>query len=147
MALTGTYSRTIDEKHRLAVPKRLRAQFATSGEEPSSLYVAPETENSLGLYSLEAFEKLATRLAERTTNRAEVQNFLRLFYARAERVDMDGQGRVRIPERLMEYAGLKRDVMLLGVHDHAEIWDSGTWEKFLAKHTADYDEMARKAFG
>lgn len=147
MALTGTYSRTIDEKRRLAVPKRLRVQFATSGEEPTSLYVAPETEHSLGLYSLESFEKLAARLADGTTNRAEVQNFLRLFYARAERVDMDGQGRIRIPERLMDYAQLKHDVMLLGVHDHAEIWDSATWEQFLEKHTADYDEMARKAFG
>ena len=147
MALTGTYSRTIDEKHRLAVPKRLRGQFAVAGEEATSLYVAPETEHSLGLYSLEAFEKLAERFAEGSTNRAEVQNFLRLFYARAERVDMGGQGRIRIPERLMKYAQLEHDVMLLGVHDHAEIWDRSTWEQFLEKHTADFDEMARKAFG
>ena len=59
---------------------------------------------------------------------------------------MDGQGRIRIPERLKKYAQLDRDVMLLGVHDHAEIWDSSTWEQFLEKHTADFDEMARKAF-
>ena len=127
----------------MAVPKRLRGQFAVAGEEATSLYVAPETEHSLGLYSLEAFEKLAERFAEGSTNRAEVQNFLRLFYARAERVDMDGQGRIRIPERLMKYAQLEHDVMLLGVHDHAEIWDRSTWEQFLEKHTADFDEMAK----
>ena len=99
MAITGSYSRTLDEKQRIAVPKRLRVQFADSGQ---GLYVAPESEHSLGLYSSDAFDNLATRLAQKTTNRAEVRNYLRLFYARAERVDLDGQGRIRIPDRLVE---------------------------------------------
>ena len=90
MALTGTYSRTLDQKHRLAVPKRLRVQFSQTGQELASLYVAPESGESLGVYSPDAFEKLANRLAESTANRAEVRNYLRLFYARAERVDVDG---------------------------------------------------------
>ena len=146
MALTGTYSRTLDEKQRLAVPKRLRMQFAESGKESARLYVAPESEHSLGLYSPAAFEKLAARLAEKTTNRAEVRNYLRLFYARAERVDLDGQGRIRIPDRLVEYARLDHAVTLVGVHDHAEIWDSKLWQEFLEKHTPNFDEMAMKAF-
>ena len=147
MAITGSYSRTLDEKQRLAVPKRLRTQFAESGKDLDKLYVAPESEHSLGLYSSEAFENLATRLAEKTTNRAEVRNYLRLFYARAERVDLDGQGRIRIPDRLVEYARLDHEVMLVGVHDHAEIWDSKLWQEFLEKHTPNFDEMATKAFG
>ena len=146
MALTGTYSRTLDQKHRLAVPKRLRMQFSQSGQELASLYVAPESGESLGLYSPEAFEKLANRLAESTANRAEVRNYLRLFYARAERVDVDGQGRIRIPDRLVDYAHLRHEIMLIGVHDHAEIWDRKLWEDFLSKHTAHFDEMALKAF-
>lgn len=144
--LTGTYTRTLDEKQRLAVPKRLRVQFSASGKEPESLFIAPETEHSLGLYSPESFESLANRLAERSSNRAEVRNYLRLFYSRAERVDLDSQGRIRIPERLVEYAQLTRDVMLLGVHDHAELWDKELWEQFLGRHSADFDEMASRAF-
>ena len=143
MAITGSYSRTLDEKQRVAVPKRLRMQFAESGK---GLYIAPESEHSLGLYSSVAFDNLATRLAEKTTNRAEVRNYLRLFYARAERVDLDGQGRIRIPDRLVEYARLDHEIMLVGVHDHAEIWDSKLWQEFLEKHTPNFDEMATKAF-
>ena len=144
MALTGTYTRNLDETQRLAVPKRLREQF---GEDSmTSLYVAPGTEHSLALYSPVAFEGLAERLAERTSNRAEVRNYLRLFYARAEEVSLDSQGRIRIPERLVEFAELKHNLVLLGVHDHAEIWDRNLWDEFLGKHTSQFDDMATQAF-
>lgn len=144
MPLTGTYQRNLDEKQRLAVPKRLRDQFGEG--ELTSLYVAPGTEKSLELYSPQAFNSLASKLSERTTNRAEVRNYLRLFYARADEVPLDKQGRIRIPERLVEFAGLKHDVVLLGVHDHAELWDLQVWEEFLRSQGSRYDEMATQAF-
>jgi MraZ protein len=143
--LTGTYERFLDDKLRLAIPKPLRKQF--SQEEEVTLFVAPGTERSLTLYSREAFHDLAERLAQHATNRAESRNYLRLFYARAEEVAVDRQGRIRIPERLVEHAGLKHDLVLLGVQDHAEIWDKGLWEEFLAAHGGQFDEMASHAFG
>lgn len=144
MILTGTYVRNLDEAYRLAVPKRLREQFGEP--ELISLYVAPGTEHSLTLYSPTGFDKLAERLAAKTPNRADVRNYMRLFYARAEQVPLDGQGRIRIPERLVEFAGLKRDVVLLGVQDHVEIWDRPLWDEFLDHNAADFDDMATRAF-
>jgi MraZ protein len=144
MTLSGTYSRNIDEQFRLAVPKRLREQFSEG--KISHLYLAPGTERSLALYSETAFEKLAQRLSERTTNRTDFRNYLRLFYARAEKVPLDSQGRIRIPERLHKLADLGRDVVLLGVHDHVEIWNTAHWDAFLAKHSANFDDMATQAF-
>jgi MraZ protein len=144
MALTGTYSRNLDEKRRLAVPKRLREEFG--GEELSCLYIAPGTDRSLYLYSVAAFEELAERLAKQSTSRTEVRNYLRLFYSRADKLELDSQGRVRIPDRLAELAQLERDVVLLGVHDHAEIWDRRLWDDFLEKHSRDFDAMATQAF-
>lgn len=144
MPLTGTYQRNLDDKQRLAVPKRLRDQFGEG--EIHSLYVAPGTSRSLELYSPQAFNTLAVKLAERTTNRAEVRNYLRLFYARADEAPLDRQGRIRIPERLAEFAQLKHDVVLLGVHDHAELWDRTLWEEFLQSHGSQYDDMATQAF-
>lgn len=144
MPLTGTYERTLDDKQRLAVPKRLKEQF--SSEELTSLYIAPGTERSLTLYSPQAFNALASRLAEKATNRIDVRNYLRLFYARAEEVPLDGQGRLRIPERLVEFAQLKHDVVLLGVHDHAEVWDKQLWETFLQASSTQFDDLATHAF-
>ena len=134
----------MDDKQRLAVPKRLRDEFAE--EKLTELYVAPGTEKSLALYAPAAFARLAELLAERSSNRAEVRNYLRLFYARAEKVSLDSQGRIRIPERLVEHAQLKRDIVLLGVHDHAEIWDVTQWDEFVARHGASFDDMATHAF-
>lgn len=144
MALTGTYTRNLDDKKRLAVPKRLCEEF---GEvDLRSFYIAPGTDHSLTLYSPAGFEKLAHKVSRQSPNRTEVRNYVRLFYSRAEKVELDAQGRIRIPERLAEFAGLSRDVVLLGVHDHAEIWDAAAWETFLNQQSAGFDQMAAKAF-
>lgn len=144
MTLTGTYPRNLDNKRRLAIPKRLRDEFGEG--EIGSLYIAPGTDRSLAVYSPVGFENLAHRLAETPSTRTDVRTYLRLFYSRAEKVDLDNQGRIRIPDRLAEFAQLNREVVLLGVHDHAEIWDTGIWEAYLEKHNADFDEVAAKAF-
>jgi len=142
--LTGNYTRVIDEKLRVAIPKPLRRQL--SQEEDLTLFVAPGTERSLFLFSPASFHDLGERVAQRATNRAESRNYLRLFYSNAEEVTLDVQSRIRIPERLVTHAALKHDVVLVGVHDHAEIWDKGLWEAFLSAHANQFDEMASHAF-
>jgi MraZ protein len=144
MALTGTFTRNLDEKQRLAVPKPLRDAF---GEESDSkcLYVAPGTEQSLFLYSAKGFEALAERFASQSRNDPSTRNYMRLFYARAEQVSVDSQGRVRIPDRLIQLAGLQHEIVVLGVHDHAEIWDKGRWEAFLDQSGPSFDELATRA--
>jgi len=144
MALSGTYTRSLDEKQRVAVPKRLCEDFGDP--KPDFLYVAPGTDKSLVLYSPAGFEILAQKIAEKSSNRVEVRNYKRLFYSRAERVDLDAQGRIRIPERLVEFAGLGREVIVAGVHDHAEIWDAAAWAAFLQDTSAAFDEIAVQAF-
>lgn len=144
MALTGTYPRNLDEKKRLAVPKRLWDEFGE--EELKSLYIAPGMDKSLALYSPTEFEKLANQIAQRPATRADVRTYTRLFYARAEKVDLDTQGRIRIPDRLADLAGLQRDVVLVGVHNHAEIWDAKIWEDYLAAQGPEFDEYASQAF-
>jgi len=144
MALTGTFTRNLDEKGRLAVPKRLRDQFRE--QSLTNLYVSPGTERSLSLYEPQEFQRLAERLEENSTNTPEFRNYLRLFYARSECVQLDSQSRIRIPEWLMQWADLNKDVVLLGVHNHAEIWDLAHWKEFLQQHGPEFDTMASTAF-
>ncbi|HTN02219.1 division/cell wall cluster transcriptional repressor MraZ [Planctellipticum variicoloris] len=139
MALTGTYLRALDEKRRVAVPKRLRDDFGEANLE--HLFIAPGTEKSLVIYAPKAFEQLAGRLADKASH----QNFLRLFYSSSERVDLDGQGRIRIPDRLAEYAGLSREAYLLGIQDHAELWDKAAWDQFVSRTTPEFDHLALEA--
>ncbi|REJ71936.1 MAG: cell division protein [Planctomycetota bacterium] len=144
MALTGTYLRSLDEKQRIAVPKRLRD--AMSPKELKELYVGPEVDHALALFSPESFERRAQRLEEATSARSRVTNYLRLYYSQAERVEVDSQGRIRLPERLVEFAKLQQEVVLLGVHDHVEIWDKTTWQDFFRRHSQEFDQLAAEVF-
>jgi MraZ protein len=151
MALTGTFERSLDEKKRIAVPKPLRDAFSIRDNKQEDgithLFVAPGQDQSLAVFATADFEALAQRMSANTSNRTEVLNYQRLFFSRAEKVELDGQGRIRIPERLAALAGLNRDAVLLGVQDHAEIWDKVLWTEFEQRHTARFDEMAQAAFG
>src|SRR5438445_8531170 len=142
MALSGTYASSLDEKQRLAVPKRLCEDFHEA--DLNNFYLARGTDKSLVLYSPAGFEKLARRISRQSANR--VRNYKRLFYSSAERVELDAQGRIRIPERLVEFAGLSREVVLVGVHDHAEIWDAAAWENFMKATGPAFDDIANQAF-
>ena len=143
MALTGTFERTIDNKLRLAVPKPLKDAFKVKGSD--ELFLAPGNEGCLSVYSSEGFDRFARHLASVSPGRANVRNFLRLFYARAERVVLDRQNRIRIPDRLITHASLQHEVVILGVNDHAEIWDKPTWEQFLAGQSSQFDELTTEA--
>jgi MraZ protein len=151
MPLTGTYTRTIDDKQRLAVPKPLREAFgkeAGSDEttEAAVLYIAPGTDISLMVFSETGFQRYSDRFSQASVNRPDTRRYLRMFYAQAERVDVDSQGRVRIPERLMQFASLSKETVILGVHEHAELWDKERWEGFLAEHGDDFDQVAAQSF-
>ena len=145
MLLTGTFSRSIDEKLRVAIPKRLRAALQCVGG--GVLYVAPGTDRSLALYTEEAFARLAERVAGMSPTRPDVRAFTRIFYTLAERVELDAQGRVRIPPKLAELAKMDKKAVLLGVQDHLELWPEERWAAYLADKQPRYDEIAENAFG
>lgn len=144
MALVGTHTRNLDEKQRLAVPKPLREAF---GEESDTkcLYVAPGTEQCLLLYSSKGFDDFAKQIASQSRNSPSIRNYMRLFYAQAEQLSLDSQGRVRIPDRLAKYAGLEREIVVVGVLDHAEIWDQPRWNEFMNHNGPSFDELASRA--
>jgi MraZ protein len=143
MALTGTWPRSLDEKGRLAVPKRVRDELG--GDGLTEMFVTQWTDKSLALFTPTEFEQLAQRMSEKSPTK-DVRNYMRLFYARAGRVDLDKQGRVRVPERLRTFAELGREVVLLGVNDHAEIWDAARWDSYVNELNPQFDEISEHAY-
>ena len=141
MPLTGTFERNLDDKSRLAIPKRLRDDFGEG--ELTALFVAPGVDRSLAIYSPATFERLASKLENLPTQREEVRAYLRLFYAQAEQQELDNQGRIRIPDRLVGMAGLSRSVVLLGVRDHIELWDGAQWQEYCTRLQGQFDSLAQ----
>ena len=144
MLLTGTFRRTLDDKLRVAIPKSLR-DIMGHPQRPVA-YLAPGTDGSLVLYTEEAFLRLAQVLSASSPTGEDVRAFSRLFYAQAQPVEIDRQGRIRVPPELAKLAGLEKDVVLLGVRDHLELWDQSRWEAYLGQKQLSYDEIAERAF-
>jgi MraZ protein len=145
MLLTGTFVRAIDDKQRVAIPKRLRDALGASAA--AGLFVTPGTDGSLAIYTEDVLTALAGRLGSASPTQQEVRAFSRLFYAQAERVELDSQSRIRLPPQLVSQAGLTTEAVLLGVQDHMELWDRARWETYFGEKSASYDEIAEKAFG
>jgi len=142
MLLTGTHPRTLDDKHRLGLPKRLREQIG----DVSQLFVTPGPDQCLWVFEQENLEKLARRLDETPAAHGDGRVFRRLFFAQMESVELDKMGRVLIPERLVRFAGLDKEVVLIGVRDHLELWDAEKWNAYLGQHGPRFDAVAEGAF-
>ncbi|MDX1944120.1 MAG: division/cell wall cluster transcriptional repressor MraZ [Pirellulaceae bacterium] len=144
MLLTGTYERSLDDKQRLALPKRFREVLGADGQ---TLFLTPGTDGSLSLYPGPAFARMADKLAAQSPTAHDVRAFGRLLYAQTQSVELDGQGRLRVPPELARLAELGRDVVLVGVGDHIELWDQSRWQAWLAGQQPRYDQLAERAFG
>jgi MraZ protein len=142
MLLTGTHPRTLDDKKRLALPKRLREQLG----DPPTLFVTPGPDQCLWVYTQDGLERLAEKLDRSPAADAEARVFRRLYFAQTEAVDVDRNGRVLIPERLVQFAGLQHEVVLIGVRDHLELWDAQRWQQYLAANASRFDAVAEGAF-
>ncbi len=142
MLLTGTHPRTLDDKKRLALPKRLRETL----QNPEILFITPGPDQCLWVYTQAGLEQLAERLDQAPAADAEARVFRRLYFAQTETVDMDRNGRILIPDRLLNFAGLQHDVVLIGVRDHLELWDAARWQVYLNQHGPRFDTVAEEAF-
>jgi MraZ protein len=142
MLLTGTHPRTLDDKKRMALPKRVRELL----QDPETLYVTPGPDQSLWLYTQKGLEQLSEKLDQTPATDAEARVFRRLYFAQTEAVDVDRSGRILIPDRLVQFAGLKHEVVLLGVRDHLELWDAQRWQAYLTQHAPRFDAVAESAF-
>lgn len=141
MQLTGKFPRTLDEKKRVALPKRIRELMGVE-----KLFVTPGPNQCLCMFSQAELDRLAENLVASAGPAAEVMTFRRLFAANTELVDVDRSGRVLIPERLIQFAGLKHEVVLNGNFDRLELWDAERWHEYESQNASRFDAVAEKAF-
>lgn len=144
MVFTGAYEHTIDNKNRLAIPAEIRAQIQAaavgadakrssrkSADGSIHLYVTLGEGASLCLYTEAGFNQRADELDHSELDADQLLLYEHLKYTLSRRLELDKQGRVRLPEDLLMRAKLNRDIVLLGVKDHLEIRDRKTWNEFI----------------
>jgi MraZ protein len=144
LLLTGEYEHVIDGKSRVLISNKLRCQIDAE-EHGSNFYLVLGANGILCLYPEKCFERLALAMAPGTTAPDEAVAFERISFALASRVELDNQGRLLLNERLRKRAGLKDQVTLVGVRDHIELWNSESWEQYLADNMAQYQKQMSQA--
>lgn len=117
--------------------------IATKSNVASTKFVLTSYDGCIVGFSLPDWEKLEDGFARLKTHNRLVRDFKRLVIGGAEEVLLDAQGRVRLPQALMNYAGLSKDVVIVGQGDKFEIWDSARFDALMAQDFSDVaDELA-----
>jgi MraZ protein len=120
----GEHQHTLDAKGRVILPARFRERLS------SGLVFAPSQDRCIDVYPLTAFERRVEELRALPREDQRARLYLRVFLAGAHEEKPDGQGRVVIPTRLREYAGLDKDLTINGADEKVEIWDRSAWDTY-----------------
>ena len=139
MVYAGEFRHAVDTKHRVTIPSRWRSDdggefFAVPDPVGNFLMILPPPEFDRVKSDVEANASIAP---------ADRRKFIRRFYALAQLVSVDKQGRVLLPEEYCRRLGLEGEVVLIGSHSRLEIWNSERW----AAATAEEDEVFRRVAG
>jgi len=121
--LLGEYDHSLDDKNRLTLPAKLREQL---GDE---VVISRGLDGCLFVYSRAEFQSLANRMGTLDPFDPDARRLQRHFYTGAPPAELDRQGRMVIPGKLLEEFGIGREVTVAGVYDHLEIWDRAAWRE------------------
>jgi MraZ protein len=136
----GSYRHSIDHKGRISIPARFRRLL--SSDAGDTFIIARGLEACVALYPIDEWSRMEERLRSRSFHDPVNRRFLRQMSLDLGEETLDAQGRLAIPPRLLEHAGLKRDAMVNGVMDHIEIWDPEIFDGYLKSSDRTYEDMA-----
>jgi len=119
----GRYEHSLDDKGRVILPSKFRVHFDHGG------YLSEYQDGCLSLWTPDQFEQQMETMLERATTGRSDRNLVRLWASTSHELEIDKQGRMAIPVRLREYAGLVGDVLVLGAIDRVELWNREAWDQ------------------
>jgi len=139
--LIGQYEHTIDAKKRLALPAKFR------GELGDKVIVTKGVESCLVVYTEKEWETMSSKLGNLPISQTEARSFARIMLAGAMEVVLDKLGRILVPDYLKNYAGLKKNVVICGLSNRLEIWDSEKWQAYTKQAEKGVEDIVSKLGG
>lgn len=141
--ITGQFQNALDDKGRILIPSRLRAEIPGN-----TLWITSGIDRCLWLFPPEEWKQISDglmRAASPLSKRARLLQ--RRIIAPAQEVELDKTGRILIPPSLKEAAGLKKECTLLGINKYIEIWDAESYDAYLDEHEDEFQEAAEELGG
>ena len=138
----GEYEHTLDNKGRVIIPAKFREIFKEHYAE--KFYLTRGLDQCLFVFTEEVWKLQEKRFREISFTKGEARRFNRLFFSGACDVVCDKQGRILIPDYLKDYAGIKEDMVIIGVSDRIEIWAKEKWKSFYDQNKGSFEDLAEK---
>jgi len=144
-SFSGRRQRSIDSKGRLPIPTIYRTEISEE-RDGRGFYITRGLDGCLYLFTLHQWRQIRLKLAEEPFTRARVRRFQTIFDSWAERVLLDKQNRIRIPQRLRLKAQIKDKVVLIGHTDRISIWAKERLEVYEQEIDQEYEALAEDLF-
>jgi MraZ protein len=135
----GTHEHTIDDKNRLTLPAKFRDGLV------GGIVLVRGIDGTVDVYPRETWETSVERITALDSLTREAREMKRFVFAGATVTEVDKQGRVLVPPDLARHAGLGREVAVVGVHDHIEIWDRPEWASHVSAIEGSVGDVAERA--
>jgi MraZ protein len=132
MMFLGTYAPKLDEKGRIILPAKFRDELSTG------VVMTRGQEHCIYVFSTREFEELHDKIRQAPVTSKQARDYLRVFLSGASSETPDKQNRVTIPANLRTYAGLDRELTVIGAGSRVEIWDSEAWDAYLTEQEASF---------
>ena len=143
--LLGEYDCKLDAKGRMRLPSGLIAQL---GEDDKLKFVINRGfEKCLMLYPEAVWNKISAEVDQLNLYNKKNRDFVRYFYRGAQELQMDSADRILLPKRLMEYAGIDKEVVLSAYNGRIEIWTKEEYDNLLDDEPADFSDLADEVLG
>ncbi len=140
----GEYAHTLDDKDRFILPAKFREKIKTF--ESRKFYLTRGLDGCLFLFHESVWKELEDKLRNLSFTRQQSRFFNRLYFSGASEIEVDVQGRITLAEYLKEFAGIGRDIVIVGIADRIEIWDKMRWNKFYQENKKKFEDMAENLF-
>lgn len=141
----GEYSHTIDRKGRIILPSKFREVAKIHFIE--KFFITRGLDKCLFMLAEEEWKNQETKFKNIPFTQAQARTFNRLYFSGAIEMVPDKQGRILLPQYLKDFAGIKRDVIIVGVSNRIEIWSRDGWTGFYGNSKESFEEIAEKLMG
>ena len=139
-SLIGSFPYTVDKKGRLNIPAEVRRELPGA----ASFVLVPGLDKCIFAFPEEEWEVIDRRLQSLSFSKTKERLFQRIIYGQAARRRCDDQGRIAIPPKLLEHAGITRDAVILGVSNRVEIWNPDNYQSYLEKSLVSYEQLVEE---
>ena len=134
----GSFAHTLDEKGRLMIPRKMREELGYK------VYIMKGFDGSLSVYNEDRYQRLVDEFSKLPFNQHKNRDYLRAQFATTYEMEVDKLGRVQIPTALLKKFNISRNVTVLGMGDHIEIWDSAKYEAYEQEAIENFDKNAEE---